>query len=61
MPPAGGDADLLQFDGEGNHTAATLSVQANERDIHVATVQENRLEGGTDTVVYTPLAGVRAP
>ena len=44
-------ADLVQFEGEGNYPAAALSVEPHERHIHVATVQVNRLDGATDTVV----------
>ena len=37
-------------------TAATLSLNANEALIDVATVQTNREEGSTDTVVYAARA-----
>ena len=39
-------------------TAATLSLNANEALIDVATVQTNREEGSTDTVVYAARAAV---
>ena len=49
-------ADTLRIAGSGAGelpmTAATLSLNANEALIQVATVQTNREEGSTDTVVY---------
>ena len=62
MVPAKGQlvlkvSDLLEFSGDRNRAAATLSVNANKSAIQVATTQVNILDGSTDTVTYPTLGG----
>ena len=62
--PAGGQvvlrvADLLSFTGDMRRTGATISINADVRNIQVATTQVNREDGSTDTVVYASEDGAR--
>ena len=62
MVPAKGQlvlkvSDLLEFSGDRNRAAATLSVNANASAIQVATTQVNLEDGSTDTVTYPTYGG----
>ena len=62
--PAGGQvvlrvADLLSFTGDMRRTGATISINADVRNIQVATTQVNLEDGSTDTVVYASEDGAR--
>ena len=45
-------SDLLTFSGDRKRASATLALNADVRDIQVATVQTNILDGSTDTVIF---------
>ena len=49
--PEGMDGNVMTIEG-GTRTAATLSLEADSKNIDVATVQVNRSTGGVDTVNY---------